>query len=62
MEYIKTYCPNCDKETLHAVYTEDGYGVFRLARIFTAIISVGTSNLDCHTYSKCLSCGDEYEI
>lgn len=62
MEYIKTYCPNCDKETLHAVYTENGYGVFRLTRIFTTIISVGISNFNCHTYSKCLSCGDEYEI
>lgn len=57
MEKIKTYCSNCCKETIHVIWTEDGYGASDAARIFTTIISLGMSNIDCTTYSKCINCG-----
>lgn len=34
MKQIKTYCPNCGRETIHVIYTEDGYGASGVARIF----------------------------
>lgn len=57
MKQIKTYCPNCRRETIHIIWTEDGYGVSGVARIFSSLISLGMANLICTTYSKCISCG-----
>lgn len=57
MKQIKTYCPNCGRETIHVIYTEDG-----VARIFSSLLSLGTSNLACTTYSKCISCGKTKEL
>lgn len=62
MKEIKTYCPNCRKETIHIIWTEDSYGASGLSRIFSSILSVGMSNLHCTTYCKCLSCGKIQEI
>lgn len=59
MKQIKTYCPNCGRETIHVIWTEDGSGV---ARIFSSLLSLGTSNLACTTYSKCISCGKTKEL
>lgn len=55
MKTIKTYYPECDKETVHIIWTEDGYS--DIARIFSTLISLGMSNLVCTKYSKCNSCG-----
>lgn len=60
MKTIKTYCPECDKETVHIIWTEDGYS--DIARIFSTLISLGMSNLVCTKYSKCVSCGDIKEL
>lgn len=57
-----TYCPNCGRETIHVIYTEDGYGASGVARIFSSLLSLGTSNLACTTYSKCISCGKTKEL
>lgn len=54
MKTIKTYCPECDKETVHIIWTEDAYGASGVARIFSTLLSVGMSNLACTTYSKCI--------
>ena len=62
MKQIKTYCPNCGRETIHVIYTEDGYGASGVARIFSTLISLGMSNLVCTKYSKCISCGKTEEI
>jgi hypothetical protein len=62
MKTIKTYCPECDKETVHIIWTEDGYGASGVARIFSSLLSLGTSNLACTTYSKCISCGKTKEL
>lgn len=62
MKQIKTYCPNCGRETIHVIYTEDGYGAFGVARIFSSLLSLGTSNLACTTYSKGISCGKTKEL
>ena len=62
MKQIKTYCPNCGRETIHVIYTEDGSGASGVARIFSTLISLGTSNLACTTYSKCISCGKTKEL
>lgn len=57
MKQIKTYCPACDKDTIHVIFTEDAFGASGYARIFTTLLSLGVSNLVCTTYFKCLSCG-----
>ena len=62
MEKIKTYGSNCCKETIHVIWTEDGYGASSVARIFSSLLSLGTSNLACTTYSKCISCGKTKEL
>ena len=62
MKTIKTYCPECDKETVHIIWTEDAYGASGVARIFSTLLSVGMSNLACTTYSKCISCGNNKKI
>ena len=31
MKTIKTYCPECDKETVHIIWTEDAYGAHGVA-------------------------------
>ena len=62
MKYIKTYCPNCKRESTHVVWTKDGYGASGTARIFTSLLSFGTSNLVCTTYSKCISCGKTKQL
>lgn len=41
MKTIKTYCPECDKETVHIIWTEDAYGASGVARIFSTILSMG---------------------
>lgn len=51
MKTIKTYCPECDKETVHIIWTEDAYRASGVARIFSTLLSVGMSNLACTTYS-----------
>lgn len=60
MKTIKTHCPECDKETVHIIWTEDGYS--DIARIFSTLISLEMANLGCTTYSKCISCGKTEEI
>lgn len=60
MKTIKTYCPECDKETVHIIWTEDGYS--DIARTFSTLISLGMSNLVCTKYSKCISCGKIKEL
>lgn len=62
MKTIKTYCPECDKETVHIIWTEDAYGASGVARIFSTLLSVGMSNLACTTYSKYISCGNTKEL
>lgn len=62
MKTIKTYCPECDKETIHVIWIEDGYGASGVARIFSTLISLGMSNLACTTYSKCMSYGTVEEL
>ena len=62
MERIKTYCPNCNRETIHVIWTESGYGASGVAIIFSSLLSLGTSNLACTTYSKCISCGNTKEL
>ena len=62
MKYVETYCLNCGRETIHVIWTEDGYGASGVARIFSTLISLGMSNLACTTYSKCMSCGDIKEL
>ncbi len=57
MKQIKTYCPNCGRETIYIIWTEDGYGASGVARIFSSLLSLGVSNIDCTTYSKCTNCG-----
>jgi hypothetical protein len=56
MEKIKTYCSNCRKETIHVIWTEDGYGAYGVCRVISSILSLGMSNLYCDTICKCLSC------
>jgi hypothetical protein len=43
-------------------WIEDAYGASGVARIFSTLLSVGTSNLVCTTYSKCMSCGTVEEL
>ena len=62
MKYVETYCPNCEKKTIHVIWTEDGYGASGVARIFSTLISLGLSNLACTTYSKCISCGKTKQL
>ena len=62
MKQIKTYCPNCGRETSHVIWTEDGYGASGVARIFSSLLSLGMANLACTTYSKCISCGKTKEL
>ena len=62
MKTIKTYCPECDKEPVHIIWTEDGYGASGVARIFSTLISLGMANLACTTYSKCISCGKTKQL
>ena len=62
MKTIKTYCPECDKETVHIIWTEDGYGASGVARIFSTLISLGMTNLACTTYGKCISCGKTKQL
>ena len=62
MERIKPYCPNCNRETIHVIWTEDGYGASGVARIFSTLISLGIANLACTTYSKCISCGKTKQL
>ena len=59
---IKTYCPKCGCETAHRVYTEDGMGVSGVGRIFSTLLTAGTSLLFCKTYCTCLSCGKTREV
>ena len=53
------YCPECESKQEHVIWTEDGYGCEGAARVFSSILSLGTSNLGCTTYAKCLNCGYE---
>lgn len=62
MKTIKTYCPECDKEIVHIIWTEDGYGASGVARIFSTLISLEMANLACTTYSKCISCGKTKQL
>ena len=62
MEYVKTYCPYCNKDIVHVIWTEDGYGASGTARIFSTLLSMGMSNIVCNTYSKCISCGTTEEL
>lgn len=62
MEYVKTYCPYCNKDTVHVIWTEDGYGASGTARIFSTLLSMGMSNIVCNIYSKCISCGTTEEL
>lgn len=62
MKYVETYCLNCGRETIHVIWTEDGYGASDIARIFSTLISLEMANLGCTTYSKCISCGKTEEI
>lgn len=62
MKTIKTYCPECDKETVYIIWTEDGYGASGVARIFSTLISLEMANLACTTYSKCISCGKTKQL
>lgn len=62
MEYVKTYCPYCNKDTVHVIWTEDGYGASGIARVFSTILSMGMSNIVCNTYSKYISCGTTEEL
>ena len=62
MKTIKTYCLECDKETVHVIWIEDGYGASGVARIFSTLISLGMANLACTTYSKCISCGKTKQL
>ena len=57
-KYIKSYCPDCKRVTTHKITTEDAYGASGITRIFTTIISLGTSNLMTETKCTCLSCGN----
>lgn len=59
MKYVKTYCPYCNKDTVHVIWTEDGYGASGIARIFSTLLSMGIA---CTKYSKCVSCGDIKEL
>lgn len=54
MKYVETYCLNCGRETIHVIWTEDGYGASGVARIFSSLLSLGMANLACTTYSKCI--------
>lgn len=62
MKTIKTYCPECDKETVHIIWTEDGYGGFWCSKNFSTLISLEMANLACTTYSKCISCGKTKQL
>lgn len=62
MKTIKTYCPECDKEIVHIIWTEDGYRASGVARIFSTLISLEMANLACTTYSKCISCGKTKQL
>lgn len=62
MKHIRTYCSNYKEETIHVIWTESGYGASGVARIFSSLLSLGTSNLACTTYSKCISCGKTKEL
>lgn len=62
MSNYKNYCSECDRETLHKEWTEDGYGASGGARILTTLISLGMSNITCDTYVKYLSCGETNHI
>lgn len=58
-KYIVTYCPECQRNTTHKIYVEDGYGVSGISRIFSNLISLGLCNI---TYCTCLNCGNTKEI
>lgn len=39
-KYIVTYCPECQRNTTHKIYVEDGYGVSGISRIFSNLVYV----------------------
>lgn len=49
-KYIVTYCPECQRNTTHKIYVEDGYGVSGISRIFSNLISLGLCNIGNITY------------
>lgn len=55
MKQIKTYCPNCGRETIHVIWIKDGYGASDVTRIFSSLISFGMANLVCTVCSKCIT-------
>lgn len=61
-KYIVTYCPECQRNTTHKIYVEDGYGVSGISRIFSNLISLGLCNIGNITYYTCLNCGNTKEI
>lgn len=48
MKYVKTYCPYCNKDTVHVIWTEDGYGASGIARIFSTLLSMGDVKFSLH--------------
>lgn len=60
---IQTYCPICDRTTAHGIYTTNEFGERAgITRFFTALFTVGFSEIEGYWVCECLSCGKKRPI
>lgn len=60
---VQTYCPVCNRITAHEIYTTNNYGERTgIERLFTALFTVGFSEIDGYRICECLSCGKKRPV
>lgn len=59
---VQTYCPRCGRTTAHEIYISNQFGERRIERFFTALFTVGFSEIDGYRVCECLSCGKKRPI
>lgn len=56
---VQTYCSRCGRTTAHEIYISNQFGERGVERFFTALFTVGFSEMSGQKICECLSCGKQ---